>query len=514
MRVLWTVLAAVLLAATPAFAGVDEMINEAFAPVASSVSSVVFFKVHVFGADLPLVVAWLVAAAVFFSFYLGFINIRGFSHAIKITRGDFAKPDSHGEVSHFQALCTAVSGTVGIGNIAGIPIAMSMGGVGAIFWMFVAGILGMSSKFAECTLATKYRRENPDGTVSGGPMYYIQYGFKERGLPGMGKFVGTLYALGIVVGCIGIGNMFQSNQAYLQVVTMVEHVTGSGGWVAENSWFFGLAFAAIVFAVTVGGIRSIARVADKVVPFMAVFYVLAAIIVILLNAQYIVPAISMILKHAFNPEAIGGGVVGVLVIGFTRAVFSNECGLGSAAIAHSAVKTDEPVTEGFVALLEPFIDTIVVQMITALVITTTMLAVPGFADSGLNGMAMSSAAFATKFSWAPVAIAFAGMLFAFTTGISWSYYGLKGWTYLFGESAYTKRIFQIIFCLFFALGPVVKLGNLMDLSDALVMIICVPNIIGLYMLAPHVKEELTDYWERLHAGEVVNYKQLEKEAVL
>jgi AGCS family alanine or glycine:cation symporter len=483
----------------PAQAGVDDVINSITAPIASVVGDIVFFKIPIFGAKLPLVVLWLVIGAVFFTFYMGFVNIRGFKHAIQLVRGDYADPNSPGEVSHFQALATAVSGTVGIGNIGGVAIAVTIGGAGATFWLIVAGFLGMSTKFVECTLGVKYRTENPDGSVSGGPMYYLRKGFEERGMEGFGKFMGTFYAIGIFIGALGIGNMFQSNQAYVQLNTV------AGGALDGLGWLVGLILAAVVFAVIIGGIKSIARVTEKVVPFMAIFYCLFAIIVILMNFSSIPQAVANIFTGAFTGEGVAGGALGALIIGFQRAVFSNEAGIGSASIAHAAVRTPEPVTEGYVSLLEPFIDTIVICTITALVIGTSQVADPNFAGDA-TGVAMTSAAFERQISWFPVPLAFGALLFAFSTMISWSYYGLKGWTYLFGEGEMGQTIYKLIFCAFVALGCMVQLGPILDISDALVFLICVPNILGLYFLAPIVKAEMLSYMARLESGEIKKYK--------
>jgi AGCS family alanine or glycine:cation symporter len=479
-------------------AGIDDAINSATAPIASFIGQVVFFKIPIFGAQLPVVVLWLVVGAVFFTFYMGFINLRGFKHAIQLVRGDYADPNSHGEVSHFQALATAVSGTVGIGNIGGVAVAVTVGGPGATFWLIMAGFLGMSTKFVECTLGVKYRKEFDDGHVSGGPMYYLRQGFKDRGMEGFGKFMGTFYAIGIFIGALGIGNMFQSNQAYVQLNNV------SGGALDGLGWLVGLILAGVVFAVIIGGIKSIARVTEKVVPFMAVFYCLFAIIVILMNVDSLPQAIANIFTGAFTGEGVAGGALGAMIIGFQRAVFSNEAGIGSASIAHAAVKTDEPVTEGIVSLLEPFIDTIVICTITALVIGTAQVADPNYAGDHL-GVAMTSAAFEREFSWFPIPLAFAALLFAFSTMISWSYYGLKGWTYLFGEGDMGQTIYKILFCVFVALGCVVQLGPILDISDALVFLICVPNILGLYFLAPIVKKEMISYFARVESGEIKKF---------
>ncbi|MFT4823675.1 MAG: AGCS family alanine or glycine:cation symporter [Halioglobus sp.] len=473
---------------------IDELINQAVAPATSVLSSVVFFSVPIFGADVPLVVVWLVFAAVYFTVYFRFLNFSGFSHAFRLVRGDYEKDkDPPGEVTHFQALATAVSGTVGIGNIGGVAVAISLGGPGATFWMITAGLLGMSTKFIECTLGTLYRKVNEDGSISGGPMYYLERGFVDRNMPRAGKFIGRFYALGIVIGCLGIGNMFQSNQAYVQFV----NVTGGtdGSWFADKGWLFGVILAVLVGAVIIGGIKSIAKVTSKVVPFMALLYCGSAIIMIGMNYEAIPFAVNAIVDGAFSPQGLSGGAVGVMIIGFQRAVFSNEAGLGSAAIAHSAVQTTQSVTQGYVSLLEPFIDTVVICTLTALVIVTTFYYEPNF-HQGLGGIEMTSAAFERNLSWSPVLIAIAGMLFAFSTMIAWAYYGLKGWTYLVGDGKWASGGFKLVFCAFVAIGCSIQLSAVLDFSDALIFLICIPNIIGLYMLAPIVREELTRYNEK------------------
>ncbi len=499
VRVIAGLAALMLFSSTAGAAGFDEMINNATAPIASAIGQIVFFKIPVFGANLPVVVLWLVVGAVFFTLKMGFVSIHGFKHAIELVRGDYSDPNGHGEVSHFQALATAVSGTVGIGNIGGVAVAVTVGGPGATFWLILAGFLGMSTKFVECTLGVKYRQEFDDGHVSGGPMYYLRKGFSDRGMEGFGKFMGTFYAIGIFIGALGIGNMFQSNQAYVQLNNV------SGGALDGLGWLIGLIMAVVVFAVIVGGIKSIARVTEKIVPFMAVFYCVFALIVIFMNGSAIPQAIANVFTGAFTGEGVAGGALGAMIIGFQRAVFSNEAGIGSASIAHSAVRTNEPITEGYVSLLEPFIDTIVICTITALVIGTTQVVAPDFAGEA-TGVAMTSKAFEYQLSWFPIPLAIAAVLFAFSTMISWSYYGLKGWSYLFGEGEMGQKIYKLIFCAFVALGCMVQLGPILDISDALVFLICVPNILGLYFLAPIVKKELDSYRARLASGEIQKFK--------
>ncbi|MDN3520350.1 alanine/glycine:cation symporter family protein [Halomonas ramblicola] len=484
-------------------AGVDQAVETVIAPVSQLFSSLIFFTVPLFGAELPLVVLWLMAGAVFCTFYFNFINVRGLVHAFRLVRGDYADPRDRGEVSHFQALATAVSGTVGIGNIGGVAIAVSLGGPGVLFWMVLAGFLGMSTKFVECALAAHYRRQNPDGSVSGGPMFYLARGLAERGLPRLGRFMGGFYAVGIVIGCLGIGNMFQSNQAFVQFV----NVTGGAeaSWFADKGWLFGLVMATLIGIVILGGIKSIARVTEKVVPFMALLYCAMALLIIGMNAEALPFAIGAIFQGAFTPEGVAGGALGAIIIGFQRAVFSNEAGIGSAAIAHAAVRTRHPVTEGYVSLLEPFIDTIVICSLTGLVIVTTLYYDPGFTE-GVGGIEMTSAAFERNLAWLPLPLSVAALLFAFSTAISWSYYGLKGWSYLFGEGRLGRGLFKLLFCAFIVIGSMIQLTSMLDLSDALVFVICVPNILGIYLLAPVVKRELARYHRKLKSGEIPHHR--------
>ncbi|MDE0731651.1 MAG: alanine/glycine:cation symporter family protein [Gammaproteobacteria bacterium] len=499
---LLTVLLFSIVSLPSAAAGIDATINAVMRPITNAVASFIFFEVSVFGSQLPLIILWLIGASVFFTFYFKFLNLRGFKHAFHLLRGDYSKPGNAGELTHFQALATAVSGTVGIGNISSVAIVISIGGPGATFWLMLAGFLGMSTKFAECVVGVKYRKINPDGSISGGPMYYLEQGLKERNLAWLGKPMAYFYALSIVIGCMGIGNMFQSNQAFEQFVVVTG---GSSSFFADKGWLFGGSLAAIVGIVIIGGIKSIARVTSKLVPFMAVTYIIGSLLVIFLNAERVPWAVSAIFIEAFNPAAIGGGMLGVMIMGFQRAVFSNEAGIGSAAIAHSTVKTDEPVTEGFVALLEPFIDTVVICTLTALVILTTVYE-PEMAGNGMQGIELTSQAFGNTLSWSTVPLSIIAILFAFSTILSWSYYGLKGWTYLLGESKKAETVFKTIFCSFAALGCMIQLDAVLEFSDALVFVIALPNILGLYILAPIIKRELKSYQARLKTGEIPNLR--------
>lgn len=487
----------------PAFAhsaslGIDQRINDALKPLTSALAGVVFFAVPVAGAELPLIVVWLVVAAVFYTLYLGFINLRGFVLAIRLASGQYASPKSSGEISPFKAIATALSGTVGIGNIGGVAVAIMAGGPGATFWLIVAGLLGMSTKMVECTLAVKYRTEHRDGSVSGGPMYYLNRGLAARGWHKTGRALGFFYAAVIVLGCMGIGNMFQSNQAYVQFVSVTG---GEASWFADKAWVFGIILASIVGLVIVGGIRSIANVTGKLVPFMAVLYAISCVVIIAYHGDRLVPAFGLIWNGAFTAEGIQGGVLGAMIIGFQRALFSNEAGLGSASIAHSAVKTDEPVSEGLVSLLEPFIDTVLICTLSSLVIITTVYG-SDLMDSGLNGVALTSAAFESTVSWSPYPLAIAALLFAFSTMISWAYYGQKAWQYLVGRRPALVHGFNLVFCIFVALGCVMKLDAVLEFSDAMVFLIAVPNIIGLYIMAGEVKRDLAQYLIKIKTGQI------------
>ena len=468
---------------------IDQLIDGALRPVADAVSGVVFYALPLPGAELPLIVVWLVAGGLFFTVYLRFINVRGFAQALRIVSGRYARAGDPGEISQFSALTTAVSGTVGIGNMAGVAVAISTGGPGATFWLIVAGLLGMSAKFAECTLGVRYRRRNPDGSVSGGPMHYLERGLGERGWPALGRRLGLFYAAALVLGCLGIGNMFQSNQA----AAILTDISGADASVlAGRGWLVGLLLAGAVALVILGGIRTIASTTVRLVPAMALLYVALALLVIGLNAGRLPGAAAAIWQGAFTSTGMAGGALGALVIGFRRAVFSNEAGLGSAAIAHATARTPQPASEGFVALLEPFIDTVVICTLTALVITTTVYD-PALAAGGVNGIELTTRAFASTLPWSPLPLAVAAILFAFSTMIAWAYYGLKAFTYLAGEGRFQDLGFKLVFCLFVVAGASVDLGAVIDLSDALVFVVAIPNLIGLYLLAPVVRRELARY---------------------
>ncbi|MEE4281743.1 MAG: alanine/glycine:cation symporter family protein [Pseudomonadales bacterium] len=472
----------------PSTQGIDALIDAAMRPLADSASNFIFFSIEMFGTPVPLIVLWLVAGGVFFTVYLRFINFRGFRHAIELVSGKHVEADDPGQISQFQALTTAVSGTVGIGNIAGVAVAISIGGPGATFWLIVAGLLGMSTKLAECTLGVMFRRYE-GGVVSGGPMYYLERGLTERNWPKLGRGLGIFYAASMVIGCLGIGNMFQSNQA---AAIFINVTGGADSWFADQSWLLGFALALGVGAVIIGGIQSIAITTARLVPAMALLYVVTALLVIAMNYEALPGAFAAIWNGAFDPQGISGGIIGVMIIGFRRAVFSNEAGLGSAAIAHSTARTKEPVSEGFVALLEPFIDTVVICTITALVIITTVYD-PSLGSENMAGIELTTQAFASTLSWSPIPLSVAAILFAYSTMIAWSYYGLKAFTYLVGNHRIADISFKLFFLAFVVLGASIELSSLIDLSDAMVFIVAIPNLLGLYLLAPLIKTELIKY---------------------
>ena len=468
--------------------------------------------------SIPIVLIVLILGALFFTIYFKFANFTLIGKAIKVVRGDYDEIDKHGadpaegdstpggdvfetikvektegEVTHFQALTAALSATVGLGNIAGVAVAIAVGGPGATLWMILAGLLGMASKFVECTLGVKYREVTEDGTVHGGPMYYLSKGLKEKGLARLGKFLAVFFAIMCVGGSFGGGNMFQANQAAAQITERFGIEGGSAGFI------FGIIMAIIVGVVIIGGIKRIGSVTEKVVPFMAVIYVGAALIIIGMNYSVVPEAFGMIFNGAFTPDAALGGVLGVLIVGFQRAAFSNEAGVGSAAIAHSAVKTKYPASEGVVALLEPLVDTVIICTMTALVIIITNIE-GGFlvyGAEGVQGVELTTTAFESAipgFSWV---LTIAVVLFAISTMLSWSYYGLQAWKFLFGRGKAADIVYKVLFLLFVVVGASISLGAVIDFSDAMIFAMVFPNVIGLFFLAPVVKVELKKYMDKI-----------------
>lgn len=465
----------------------DQKTDQLLQPVADLFTRIIFYSIDIAGTQFPLIVAWLILAAFIFTFYFGFINIRGFRHSCKVIRGDYSDPNDPGEVSHFQALTTALSGTVGLGNIAGVAIAVSIGGPGATFWMIIAGFMGMSTKFLECSLGLKYRRINAQGQVHGGPMYYLKDGLAELGFKKLGKVLASFFAVCCVFASLCGSNMLQSNQAYQQFVIAMGGETSF--WV-DKGWLFGSVLALVIGVVIIGGIKSIAKVTEKVVPLMAGLYLAAALFVLAYHYAEIPNAVSLIINGAFNPSGVAGGIIGVLIQGFKRSTFSSEAGVGAASIAHATASTKEPIREGYVALLEPFIDTVVICTITALVIVIT-----GTYQSaeGIDGVALTSRAFASVIWWFPYVLSVAVLMFAISTMISWAYYGSIAWSYLVGESKLLDLAYKVVFCFFTIVGASVSLDAVIAISDSMFFSMAIANIIGLYLLAPGIKRDLKRY---------------------
>ncbi|MFP2996397.1 alanine/glycine:cation symporter family protein [Spongiivirga sp. MCCC 1A20706] len=495
---------------------IDDIINERFENATGWFYDAIFAQIPITDSvGIPWVLLVLLIGASYFTAYFRFINFRQFLTAVKVVKGDYddlekafiegstnihqsqgdavdtIRVEGHeGEVSHFQALTAALSATVGLGNIAGVAIALSIGGAGATFWMVMVGLLGMASKFVECTLGVKYREIDESGTVFGGPMYYLKNGLNQKGFKKLGKLLAALFAIMCIGGSFGGGNMFQINQAF----KLFEYVTGAeSSFVHGKGWLFGLIMAILVGVVIIGGIKKIAKVTDKIVPVMVVVYVLAVLTILIINYKQIPMAIQSIIDGAFSPDSAAGGFIGVMVQGFKRAAFSNEAGIGSSSIAHSAVKTKYPASEGLVALLEPFIDTVVVCTMTALALIITGQITIGSEVSWEEGAILTSKALESGISWFPYLLSVAVILFAFSSMISWSYYGYQAWSFLFGRKKRTAYIYKTLFCLFVIVGAASSLTAVTDFSDAMIFAMLVPNMIGLFLLRKKVGDELKKY---------------------
>lgn len=473
-----------------------DQISDPISQFLKNADAIIFYSI---GGDqgIPLIVLWLIIGGLFFTIRMQFINIRAFKHAIDIILGKYDNPNDEGEVSHFQALATALSGTVGLGNIAGVAIAISLGGAGAAFWMTIAGFLGMTTKFVECTLAQKYRIVKPDGTIAGGPMYYLSIGFADLGQKKLGEILAGMFALFNIFGVLGSSSIFQSNQSQVVVANVLP-------FFAEQSWLYGIILVLIVGSVIIGGIQRIAGVAAAIVPVMCGIYFLAALWVILANFTAIPHAFMTIIHSAFAPQAVAGGFVGAVVQGFRRATFSNEAGLGLAAIAHAAAKTDQPIREGIVALLEPFIDTIVICNMTALVVVITgAYNNPDFANFG--GAELTLAAFTTAINWFPIVFAICVFLFAFSTIISSSYYGEVCWQYLFGDRSLI--IYKLLLLVGVFLGAISNPEAIIKFSDALKITLAFPSLLGAYFLCGKVAKDLENYMKHLHKKQIISVNQ-------
>ncbi|MFH6602050.1 alanine/glycine:cation symporter family protein [Maribacter algicola] len=511
----------ILLLSPTVLQGADELINRKFEDATGWFVNAIFAEIPITDSvGIPWVLMVLLFGAGYFTVYFKGINFGSFATALRIVKGDYDdledklpievsesvftdegdQPDTirveghQGEVTHFQALTAALSATVGLGNIAGVAIALSLGGPGATFWMVLVGFLGMASKFVECTLGVVYREIDENGTVYGGPMYYLSTGLKKKGLAKLGKILAMVFAIMCIGGSFGGGNMFQINQAF----QLFEHVTGGDtSFIHGKGWLFGLFMSVLVAIVIIGGIKKIAKVTDKIVPAMVVMYVLAVVGILIINFEIVPAAFRSILEGAFDPKGIAGGVIGVMIQGFKRAAFSNEAGIGSASIAHSAVKTKFAASEGLVALLEPFIDTVVVCTMTALVLIVTGQIQVGTEISDAQGVVLTANALASGVWWFPYLLALAVILFAFSSMISWSYYGYQAWSFLFGRGKSMEYLYKSIFCLFVVVGAAAGLDSVTDFSDAMIFAMLVPNMIGLFILLPKVKEELVKYMKAI-----------------
>lgn len=491
----------------------DDTINQFFSDATGWFVNAIFAQIPITEeVGVPWVLVVLILGALYFTIYFKFVNFSQFLTAIRVVQGKYdhvdkkekqedipetiKREDAEGEVSHFQALTAALSATVGLGNIAGVAIALSIGGPGATFWMILVGFLGMSSKFVECTLGVAYREVGKDGTIFGGPMYYLKNGLKEFGYSKVGKIMAAVFAIMCIGASFGGGNMFQANQAF----QLFEYVTGGTESIMHNKgWLFGIIMATLVGIVIIGGIKKIAKVTEKIVPAMVVVYILAVITILIMKYSEIPAAFTAIIDGAFSPKGVLGGFIGVLIQGFRRAAFSNEAGIGSASIAHAAVKTNYPASEGLVALLEPFIDTVVVCTMTALVLIITGQVTVGASISDAEGIILTSNALASGISWFPYVLTIAVILFAFSSMISWSYYGFQAWSFLFGRSKKIGNTYKIIFCIFTVIGASATLGAVTNFSDAMVFAMMVPNMIGLVILAPKVLKELKRYKKAIYS---------------
>ncbi|MBR5303340.1 MAG: alanine:cation symporter family protein [Candidatus Gastranaerophilales bacterium] len=487
------VIIAMLLCTTRALAmNVDAFIDQKVAPITDAIADVIFFQVNLFGTKIPVIILWILFAGIFFTIYFKGICAWGFKHAVDmiIKPSDKSKGDC-GDVSSFQALATALSGTIGIGSIAGVAISISIGGPGAAFWIFAGALLGMSIKFIEATLAVKYRRFNEDGSVSGGPMHYIAHGLTRKKLRWLGQPLSVLFAILCIGGGITGGNMIQINQVAKQIATITG---GENSFFATNAWLLGLAVAILICLVIVGGIKGIAKVTSILTPSMCILYLIAGSVVILANITQLPQAISSIFTQAFAPESVAGGIFGVIIIGLRRSVQSNEAGTGAAAIVYAAAQTKEPVSQGFVALLETFLTGILCLFTSFVIIFSGVLDNAHIGE--ISGIELASNAFGSVMSFLPILLSLIATLFALSTLISWAYYGQKAWTFMFGEGKKRVLAFNLIYCLFIVIGSVMNVKSIIDITDAMMIAMCIPNVIALYVLCPEVKKDLASYCKR------------------
>lgn len=493
---LFTLITEVLTTNSVLAINIDNFIDEKIAPVTDVIADLVFCKINFFGNEVPLIIFWILIAGIFFTIYLKGISVWGLKHSLEL----LFKKDSNsqdGEVSSFQALATALSGTIGIGSIAGVAISISIGGPGAAFWIFVGALLGMSIKFVEATLAVKYRRFNEDGSISGGPMHYIAHGLTRRKLRWLGQPLSVLFAILCIGGGITGGNMIQINQSTHQLIFITG---GQESFLIGSAWIFGLIVAVLVGLVTVGGIKSIAKITTVLVPTMCIMYIVSGLIVIIAHFANIPSALVMIVNEAFHPTAVAGGVFGTIIIGLRRSVQSNEAGTGAAAIVYATAQTKEPVSQGFVALLETFLTGILCLFTSFAIIFSGVL--DNSQIGQISGIELASNAFQTVIPFFPVILSIIAILFALSTLISWAYYGQKAWTFLFGEGRKRALTFNLIYCVFIVIGSVMNVKSIIEITDAMMIAMCIPNVIALYVLCPEIKKDIVDYCKRLNVSKV------------
>lgn len=473
---------------------IDSFLDKHLTPLSDFVSNIVFYPISLGGTKIPIVVLWILIGGLFFSFYLRGIAAWGLKQSIKILKKPAEKStDGGGEVSPLQSLMTALSGTVGLGSIAGVALSISIGGPGAVFWIFVGALLGMALKFVEAALAIKYRRFNLDGSISGGPMHYMAHGLTRKKMRWLGQPLSVIFAILCIGSGIAGGNMIQINQTAQQVVNVTG---GASGFMGDKMWLVGLVTAVVLGIIVIGGIKQIAKVAEKVIPFMCVLYILAGLLVILMNIQHLPHAIAVIIKQAFHPDAIYGGFIGVVIAGLRRSVQTNEAGTGSAPIAYATAQTKEPISLGFVSLTEPLFTGFICMLTATLIIISNAYIGVGEA----TGIQLTSRAFESAFSWFPYVLAFIVVLFAVTTILSWAYYSQKAWNFLVGEGKRRTLTFQLIFCLFTVIGSVLNVQSVINLTDAMMMAMAIPNLITMYILAPEIKKDLAEYCRKHNIG--------------
>ena len=490
-RIFWLFMA-VIVSMQKAFAfNVDAFMDNTVAPVSDAIAKVIFTTVPLPGGEIPIIILWILFAGIFFTIYFKGVAIWGLKHAVEQLVSPTNKGDGSGEVSSFQALATALSGTIGIGSIAGVAISISIGGPGAAFWIFFGAILGMSIKFAEATLAVRYRRFNLDGSISGGPMHYIAHGLTRKNMRWLGQPLSVLFAILCIGGGITGGNMIQINQTAHQIV----FITGKETSLFHDcTWIIGLIVAVLIWLVVVGGIKSIAKVTTILTPSMCLLYIVSGLIVIAANIPQIPHALMLILREAFHPTAVAGGFFGIVVIGLRRSVQSNEAGTGAAAIVYATAQTKEPVSQGFVALLETFLTGILCLFTSFAIVFSGVL--DNTTIGQISGIELASNAFQSVISFFPIILSIIAVLFALSTLISWAYYGQKAWTFLLGEGKKRVLLFNVIYCAFIVIGSSLNVQSIINITDAMMLAMSIPNLIAIYILAPEIKKALNDYYQK------------------